>query len=314
MLRVKKRKITQFGEFWVLGSIFGFGGANFFDRMAVINVDPLVGPVVKNLPSLVFSIFLLYTRDTFKELLPSSDRYIGRAVIWLFLLSGMAAAGGLLFYFYAIYIGGLVITPAFLQTQILWATLFGWIFLRERFNRYALMGLVLTVLGLMTLSYGQSLEKAVSPQWYLAIPLALLAGAFYAAAGALTREGQLQGADQSSGMFLRFAASTLLATLALLVSARIDGLWRSSWSDLGALLLSGTLSGPLAIYCFFICLRLMSVGRTFALNGLNPIVAAGLGYLFLGEYINLTMVIGILSACAGVGIVQLFKPSEERKA
>ena len=79
------------------------------------------------------------------------------------------------------------------------------------------------------------------------------------------------------------------------------------------LFLSGILSGPIAVYCFFIALRLMSVGRTFALNGLNQIVAAILAVLFLGEFINVLMVVGILATFVGVGLVQLYKPAEEKR-
>jgi drug/metabolite transporter (DMT)-like permease len=56
----------------------------------------------------------------------------------------------------------------------------------------------------------------------------------------------------------------------------------------------------------------MSVGRAFALNGLNPIVAVFLGWLFLREYINMTMIAGIVLTSLGIILVQVYKPKEQQ--
>ncbi len=308
-----RRKLTDYGEFWILGSVFGFAAAYLCDRIAVVSVSPLVGPVMKNLPSLIFSTFLLLRQQRYRQLSPASDQFVGRSVVVWFMASGAAATAGLMLYFFAINVGGVVITPPFLQTQMIWATLFAFVFLKEELHVVGWLGLGLCVIGLMTLSFGQSLGRPVSAQWYLAIPLACGAAACYAVTGALTRRGQLEGAHQATGMFLRFTTSISLAFLVLLIGGGLGSLLTAQWEDLGMLFLSGILSGPVAVYCFFIALRLMSVGRTFAFNGLNQVVAAVLAVFFLGEFINLPMGLGILATFVGVTLVQLYKPAEEKR-
>ena len=309
-----RRKLTDYGEFWILGSIFGFAAAYLCDRVAVVSVNPLVGPVMKNLPSLIFATFLLLRQQRYRQINPASDQFVGRSVVVWFMASGAAATAGLMLYFFAINVGGVVITPPFLQTQMVWATLFAFVFLGEELRAVGWLGLMLCVLGLMTLSFGQSIGRPVSPEWYLAIPLACGAAACYAVTGALTRRGQLEGAHQATGMFLRFTTSITLAFLVLLLGGGFGSLLSASWRDLGMLFLSGVLSGPIAVYCFFMALRMMTVGRTFALNGLNQVVAAVLAVFFLGEFINLPMVLGILITFLGVTLVQLYKPAEEKRA
>jgi transporter family protein len=219
----------------------------------------------------------------------------------------------LIVYFYALRVGGLTLTIPFLQTQILWATVIGWVFMRERFQPRALAGIVVVVVGLMLLSYGQMLGRPVSENWVSGVPLALLAALAFSVTGAIARAGQLKGADQSTAMFLRFGASLVLAIAVAGAAGQLPHLAEASPRDLGALLSSGVLNGVIAMYSFFTALRFMSVGRAFAINGLNPILAVFLGTLLLGEYINALMWAGIVVASIGVMVVQAFKP-EEKKA
>jgi transporter family protein len=306
------RSLATTGEVWIVGAILGFAGSNFFDRVAVVQTDPLVSALVKSVPSLVFAVILLTTRGTWTQMRAASPRYIGHRALWLFVLSGVLSIGGLMIYFAALRIAGLVVTVPFLQTQILWATLIGWVFMKERFSAHALVGIATVLVGLMLLSYGQMMGRPVSDRWFVGIPLALGAAIAFGATGAIARAGQLKGADQSTGMFLRFAVSLVLALAALVVTGKLGLIGALTPRDAGALLLSGVLNGVIAIYCFFTALRLMSVGRAFALNGLNPIVAVFLGWLFLREYINMTMIAGIVLTSLGIILVQVYKPKEQQ--
>jgi uncharacterized membrane protein len=310
--RAPSRRLTDVGEFWIAGAILGFAFSNFFDRIAVVQIDPLIGALVKSVPSLVFAMILLTTRGAWSQMQPRSAAYLGRPAIGLFILSGVASIVGLSVYFYALRVAGLALTVPFLQTQILWATVIGWVFMQERFHPRALAGIAIVAGGLMLLSYGQMLGRPVTSSWAVGVPLALLAALAFSITGAIARAGQLRGADQSTGMFLRFGTSVVLVLAVVAVTGRLPVLATASARDMGALLLSGVLNGVIAMYCFFTALRLMSVGRAFAINGLNPIVAVMLGTVFLNEYINALMWSGIGLASVGVLLVQLFKPAEKK--
>jgi O-acetylserine/cysteine efflux transporter len=298
----------------MIGAILGFAGSNFLDRVAVVQIDPWLGALVKSIPSLVFAVILLALRNTWAQMRPGTATYIGGRAVVLFLVSGVISVLGLVLYFYSLRVAGLAVTVPFLQTQILWATVIGWIFMHERFHAPALAGIATVAGGLMLLSYGQMLGRPVSEQWLVGVPLALSAALAFSVTGAIARAGQLRGADQSTGMFLRFGVSVVLVGALVAMSGRLPQLWSASARDLAALLASGILNGVVAMYCFFTALRYMSVGRAFAINGVNPIVAVGLGALFLGEYINLLMWAGIALGVTGVVLVQAFKPAEKKAA
>lgn len=305
-------RLAMVGEVWILGAILGFAGSNFLDRVAVVQIDPWIGALVKSLPSLVFALILLTTRTTWAQMRPGAPAYIGGKAITLFVASGVISVLGLVVYFYSLRLAGLALTIPFLQTQVLWATVIGWVFMQERFHAPALAGIATVAAGLMLLSYGQMLGRPVSDNWVFGVPLALLAALAFSITGAIARVGQLKGADQSTGMFLRFGASVIVVLALVALTGRLPLLAAASARDLAALLASGVLNGVIAMYCFFTALRYMSVGRAFAINGANPIVAVGLGAIFLGEYINGLMWAGIALGFVGILLVQMFKPSEKK--
>ena len=78
--------------------------------------------------------------------------------------------------------------------------------------------------------------------------------------------------------------------------------------------MSGVLSGVFAIYCMFTALRLMAVARVYAFSSIQPLVATLFAHFFLHEFLNLTMLVGIVLVSAGVILTQVFRPKEERQA
>jgi len=68
------------------------------------------------------------------------------------------------------------------------------------------------------------------------------------------------------------------------------------------------LSGIIAIYCIFSALRLMEVGRVYAISSLTPLVATLFARFFLHEYLNLLILSGVLLISVGVTLTQIFRP------
>jgi drug/metabolite transporter (DMT)-like permease len=329
--------VRRRGEPWALGTVLGYASANTFDDVGVkqANQGPpkkleipqplsveltnalsgaLIGTALRGLPSLALGIVLMWKHRTFNQLRPSSPQYIGLRPILGFVVAGAMSTFGLCLYYLAMSLGGVTITVPVQETYVIWGTVIAWIFLHERIHRFALGGVVFIFLGLVGLSFGQSLGKSISPHWFWAIPLALTTALTYGVSGVLWRDGQLRGAHQSVAIFLQFITSMAVALAGLVVAGRIPTIHAVPWRALGAFLASGVLSGVLAIYCMFTALRLMAVARVYAFSSLTPLVATLFAHFFLHEFLNGLMLIGIVLVSIGVILTQVFRPKDERQA
>lgn len=306
--------VLRGGELWALGSVLGFASANIFDRLAVAHADPLVGPLIRGLPSLLLGIVLVWKSRTLRQLLPGSERYVGKRAILSFIWAGALSTIGLFAYYFAIQRGGVIITIPVLQTYGVWGTLVAWFFLQERFRGPILLGLGLIAIGLPGLYWGELRGQPISAQWYWAIPLALFAALTYGISGVLWRDGQLRGAHQSIAILVQFIASMAVALAGLAVSGRLALIVTTPWQDLAALFVSGALSGIVGIYCMFMALRLMTVARVFAYTSLTPLVAALFAHFLLREYLNFLMLVGVVLTSLGVSLTQIFRPEYEKQA
>jgi drug/metabolite transporter (DMT)-like permease len=302
------------GEPWALGSVLGYSSANVFDRLAVIHADPLLGPLLRGLPSLAMGIVLVARNQSLRQLRPGSPSYIGRRAILPFVLAGILSTVGLFVYYFAIRLGGVTVTIPVLETYVIWGTVIAFFFLHERVRALALLGVGVIALGLVALSIGQFGGRPISPQWYWAIPLALCTALTYGAAGVLWRDGQLRGAHQSTAIFLQFTTSVAVALAGLALLGHWESVAAVSGRDIAALLTSGVLSGIVGIYCMFTALRLMAVARVYAFSALTPLIATLFAHFFLHEYLNALILLGVLLVSAGVALTQIFRPGEERQA
>ncbi len=302
------------GEPWALGTVLGYASASIFDRMGMQTADPLIGPVLRGLPSLVMGIFLVWKNKTFDQMRPSSPRYIGIRAIMAFVGAGIISTLGLFLYYFAIRLGGVIMTVPVQETYVIWGTLIAWVFLHERIHRNALLGVVLIFAGLVGLTLGQSGGQPISAHWSLAIPLAFATALTYGVSGVLWRDGQLRGAHQSTAIFLQFLTSVIVGFAGLLIFAPGLLLHKSAWGGLEELLISGVLSGIFAIYCMFTALRLMAVARVYAFSAIQPLIATLFAHFFLHEFLNALMLAGIALVSVGVILTQVFRPKDEKQA
>ena len=189
-MKTPARKETQpaRGESWALGSVIGYASANIFDRVAVAHADPLIGPFLRGLPSLLLGIFLVRKNRTLGQVRPGSAQYVGRRAVLSFVGAGALSTLGLFAYYFAVETGGVIITTPVQETYVIWGTLIAWFFLHERFHGFVLLGVFLICLGLVSLSLGELRGTPISPQWYWAIPLALFTALTYGVSGVLWRD------------------------------------------------------------------------------------------------------------------------------
>jgi len=299
------------GEPWALGAVLGYASANIFDRFAIVRADPLIGPLLRGLPSLLLGVALVWKNRTLGQIRPGSPRYVGRRTILLFVLAGFLSTVGLFIYYFAMRIGGVVITVPVLETYVIWGAVIAWVFLGERMRPFGLVGVGLIATGLATLAWGQHRGEPLSPHWYWAIPLASATAIIYGVSGVLWRAGQLRGMHQSMAILLQFVSGMAVAAAGLCVFGRLSLLLGAERRDVLALLGSGVLSGIIGIYCMFTALRLMAVARVFAFSSLTPLLASLFAHFFLCEYLNSAMLAGIVLVSLGVALTQIFRPEAE---
>ena len=329
-------EVRRRGEPWALGTVLGYALANICDDIAMKQAKPastpksgngeafpvvlssalggaLLGTVLRGVPSLVMGIALVWKHRTLNQLRPGSPQYIGLRPILALVAAGVISTFGLCMYYLAMSLGGVIITVPVQETYVIWGTLIAWIFLRERIQFFALLGVAFIFLGLAGLSLGESRGQHILPHWYWAIPLALITAMTYGISGVLWRDGQLRGAHQSVAIFLQFSTSVTVAFVALVVAGRLPSLPTVQVRTLAALLASGVLSGVFAIYCMFTALRLMAVARVYAFSSITPLLAPLFAHFFLHEFLNPLMLTGIALVSVGVILTQVFRPKDERQ-
>jgi len=315
MSDTKQQAARHRGELWAVGSVLGYASANIFDRMAVAQANPLLGPFLRGLPSLLLGLVLVWKNETWDQMRPSSPKFAGRRAILSFIAAGVLSTLGLFAYYLAIKLGGVTVTTPVQETYVIWGTLIAWFFLEERFRGYVLMGVFLITLGLVALSLGErhasgAASAPIPPHWYWAIPLALFTALTYGVSGVLWRDGQLRGAHQSTAILLQFTSSVLVGLAGLAVLGRLPLLFTVPRGALLALVWSGVLSGILAVYCLFTALRLMEVARVYAFTSLTPIVATLCAHFLLGEYLDARILTGVVLVSIGVTLTQVFRQRE----
>lgn len=292
------------GELWALGAVLGYSGSNLFGRAGVATGNPVAGPLLRDLPSFLMGLVLGWRSAQNRQLVPGGARFAGSRLL-LFVGSGLISVVGTYAFFFALHVGGVDIAVPVLQTQLIWGSIFAWILLGERVNARGALGILVTFVGLVVLAVGQSRGVPVSDNWYWGLLLALVPSVAWGLSGVVWRHGQQHGVDRSSGITVHYGTSVLTSTLFLVISGQI-GVYRTiGLGDFSALLVSGVFGGVIAVFCMFTAMKLLPAATVFVLNGLTPLVTALGGGLFLHEYVNGLMWLGIALASLGVVLFQL---------
>jgi drug/metabolite transporter (DMT)-like permease len=258
-------------------------------------------------------LVLMWRHRTWGELTPGSARYIGRKVISPFIWAGVLSTIGLFLYYFAIQLGGVILTVPLLETWVIWGTLAAWLMLGEELRGFLLIGWGVIALGLTSLIFGQLRGHPLSSGWYWALPLATLAALTYGVSGVLWRDGQLRGAHHSTAILLQFVSSVAVGLVGLLALGHPQDLIALPPQSLLNFLEGGLCSGVIAIYCIFTALRLLPVARVNAFSSLTPLTATLFAHFFLHESLNLLMLAGVALICAGVALTQIIRSQTEAR-
>jgi drug/metabolite transporter (DMT)-like permease len=279
-----------------------------FSRVAALSVDPFVAPVFRMLPVLTIAwVQVARSRRVGSRVQPSRTVFGGWRVLSVLALGGiLTTVIGTVGYFYALRTGGVVLSQPVLATSILWGALIAALFLKEPLTRPMVAGLFAAVAGVALLGYGRSAGQEVPSSVLVAIPWALVPAIAWPAASNCTRYALTRGVDKYATIAVSGTLAVLVLCGLIFVIGRGPAFWGTEWKAIGTLLLAGLLTAAAQISTAQ-ALTLTTVASVNTIGGTNPVLATVLAALFLGEELNLLMLIGTLLTVAGVVYVQLSK-------
>ncbi len=297
------------GEAWAFGGALGYALTNIFSRVAVAAAEPFVAPVFRLVPTLAIAwMQVVRSKARWSTLRPSAADFVGWRAVAILCLGGLLGSTiGTLTFFFALKVGGVVLTAPVLATNILWSALIAALFLKERLNRWMVAGMVVAVVGVALLGYSRSQGSAVAPEALAAIPLALVTTLGWASSANCTRYALTRGVDKYLAIALSQTFGVAMLIVVLFALGRGALLWTTPLDAIGLVLLAGILSAA-ALICDAHALSLTTVASALTISlGTNPILSIGLAVLFLGEELKTLMAVGAVLTLAGVLFVQLSK-------
>ena len=226
-------------------------------------------------------------------------------IVWVGLLN--SAAPFVLFAYSVLYISG-GIAAVLNSTAPIWGALVAWLWLKERLSLAGNLGLVIGVLGVITLVSGELfVDQGMVPPFVKATGLlaAALAPVLYGIAANLTSAKLKNISPLSTTTFSLVAASIVLLPFALF---NLPQQMPSQAAWLCAIVLAIACTS-LASLMFF---RLISeIGSTKAITVafMIPLFGTLWGVSFIGESVSITMLIGMAIILAGTAlVVGLWRP------
>lgn len=221
----------------------------------------------------------------------------GRWPILASLLAGAFVASYQLCFFAAVSRTGVAVgTLVAIGSSPVIAGLLGVVFRGERPGRSWVVATVLALSGCGLLVVGGGGRIAADP---LGIVLALGAGASYASY-TMAIKGLLPGRTPGAVMAVVFSIGALLLSPFLLVS---DLHWVAAPKGIAVVLYLGVVVTALSYWLFARGLRSVPVATAVTLSLAEPLVAAVLGIVLLGERLSLTALCGIPLLFAGLAVL-----------
>lgn len=311
MAKARVERISRFGagEWWALASALTYAFANVMTRLVSVTGDPLAGSIIRALPIAILGcgVMVWRHRETMRRLLPGHQQFFGwRAVgllaFYVLVVSPVVSIAIYLAFRY----GGVLVAAPVMSLHPLWGALIAVPFLGEAFNKRIGSGIVIAVLGIALLTYGQHIGAPVSPQWPLGLLYALLTGLCFAIGANLNRYLIPKGVDVFSLLGLTNVGALVVLGAGLWASGRIDTLAAFSAGEVWRLLLAGGLSG-LASIALFTAFAFTTVASATTLKSLDTGLASLIAVFALTEAINWPITLGLVLILGGAWIVQMGK-------
>lgn len=300
--------ILGIGEWLALGAALAFAAANVLTRVASTEGNPLAGTVLRLLPVALFGLLMMARqRQAAGRSSQRRARAAGRIELGLLVFYSVVVAPlSHLFLFLALRHGGVLVAVPFFSTFPLIGAIIAVPFLGETLDSRIAGGIVVTILGIALLTYGQQTGAPVSPQWPLGALFGLLTALAWAASSNLSSRLVRAGISVYTIVGVTMTVSSILLLAVLAFSGELSALGAFSNRALWSLLWSGLLLGA-AQYFLFNALGHTTVASASTIKVLDVGLAAAAAVFFLDESINLAIAGGIVLIILGVVGVQLAK-------
>ena len=285
-----EQNIPLGGHWFIIGAALLWGTTGTAQAFAPIGFDPMV---IGALRLLIGGIALLLLAIKRKELGKFSDWKL----LPVFLAAAFTASYQLCFFAAVAKTGVAVGTIIGIGSAPIAGGLLGLIFRGERPGKCWLVATILAVIGCSLLSFSGG-DVAIDP---LGVLLALGAGLSYAAY-TLMIKGLLEQHSPNAIMAVVVCIGAVLISPALL---NIDPDWLLQPRSIGIILHLGLATMALSYWLFARGLHTIQVATAVTLSLAEPMTAATLGILILGERLNTQAFFGISLIFAGLLVLVL---------
>jgi len=300
------------GEMWALVAAAGYAANHLFLRIALAGYDlhNSVAATIQALPNILLCLVLGFRAGARSgpRVSPLRDWRLSATLIGSGLLLLVVATPLL---FEAFRQGGVLITTPVSGTQVLWGALLAALLLGERLNRRMIMGMFISLAGIVLLALGQSRGVLVAPTWWLAVPYALGAALCWAISGVGLTYAMRHGVDRYQALLVMVLSGVVALNLHLTATGQLGLYSRTPASALLDTLVAG-LFNTVGVAAIASALALTSVASATTLNSLQVALAPLLAWLWLREDLSVVMGMGIALILVGVVIVQRGKAPDGR--
>ena len=298
---------TYLGEIAALGTAIGF---TFGSTMFTLSGRKL-GSLVVNRTRLLIAVFIMMGIHWILLGKPAPIDADFSHWWWLGLSGFIGFVLGDAFLFQAFVMVGPRLSMLMMALAPVFALILAWIFLDERLSGQELLGITITIIGIMwvvTQKNERGINLEESPRYYLLGILFALGGAMGQAGGLVTSKlGLEDDFSPISGNVIRLSIATIVIWLFTIIRGdaienfrKIRAHPRAFWIMNGAVI-----AGPVVgVWLSLIAVQEAPVGIASTLMSLTPIFLIPVGYLVFDEQVTSRAVIGTLIAF--IGTVLLF--------
>ncbi len=221
---------------------------------------------------------------------------------------------------------GLVVGDAFLFQAFIWigpriamllmslapiiAAVTAWVFLKERLTAYQILGILLTLLGVVWVILDKNQRSKAANKHYLRGIFFGLGGAIGQGVGIVLAKPGLTGSFSAlSGNYIRMFTAFLVMALVTVLQGKIKTTFLEMRANPKALyaIVGGAFSGPfIGVSLSLFALQHTSIGVASTLMALTPIFLLPVEVRFFNENLGWRAVAGTVIALLGVAVLFLF--------
>ncbi|HEX2909338.1 MAG TPA: EamA family transporter [Chloroflexia bacterium] len=317
------------GQVWMVIAALSFAIGNVYDQAATQHLqrpNALVAAAIQAVPVFLYGLVgwlivsaLRRRKGEIPTPLTPEARQARNKGIMFFAIAGVITQIGTAAFFQALIVSqyqGLSVTLPFVQTWELLAILMGLYFLKERPNGSVWVGMVIIVAGLALVALAPTItenKNPLSPGWYWAMPLGLVAAICWAASSILARAGMQRGVSAFGGLSVQYlfggVGALFLCWLTDLLAnqGNMAQFGNLNGNVLLYVLGGAVINGILATGFLTFALKVSPAYKVLPINTIYPAVSVLLGWAYFGKSNEPTVLglVALLIVAAGLTYIRL---------